>query len=192
MDEVYICADIETDGHSPGHHSMLSLASVAFKLDKTVVGTFERNLDPLPNARQAPDTMKFWADNPVAWAACRVDPVTPVAAMQDYAIWLSQFGPSPVLVAHPIGFDYTFIHWYLYEFTGNSPLYPAGLDVASYAMAVTGRPFRQCHRRHLPINWAEPDLPHTHKAIDDAMGHAMFFCNMVAAHQRRQSGIAGF
>ena len=56
--------------------------------------------------------------------------------MNDYAAWLKSLGDKPVLVAHPVGFDYTFVHWYLHEFTGGSPLFPAALDIASYAMAV--------------------------------------------------------
>ena len=49
--EVYISTDIEANGRSPGHHSMLSFASVAFKLDKTIVSTFERNLKELSGTK---------------------------------------------------------------------------------------------------------------------------------------------
>ena len=73
MDEVYVSTDIETDGPSPGHYSMLSLASVAFRLDKSIIGTFERNLELLPGARQCPRTMEFWKTQPEAWAACRTN-----------------------------------------------------------------------------------------------------------------------
>jgi hypothetical protein len=164
---------------------MLSLASVAFRLDKSIIGTFERNLEPLPGARQAPNAMKFWNDNPEAWAACRVNPVPPQQAMNDYAEWLRSLGGTPLLVGHPVGFDYTFVHWYLHEFTGGSPLFPAALDMASYAMAVMRTPFTKSHKPYMPKAWTEGAPPHTHRAIDDAMGHAMVFCNMVAANQRR-------
>src|ERR687895_634954 len=55
--EVLVATDIETDGPSPGHYSMLSFASVAFRLDKSVISTFERNLELLPGARQATNVM---------------------------------------------------------------------------------------------------------------------------------------
>ncbi len=184
MEEVYVATDIETDGPSPGHYSMLSFASVAFRLDKSIIGTFERNLELLPGARQDANVMKFWGDNPAAWAASRANPVPPRQAMQDYAQWLRNLGAKPVLVAHPAGFDYTFIHWYLHEFTGGSPLFPAALDIASYAMAVMATPFTKSHKPYMPKEWIDSNLPHTHKALDDAMGHAMLFCNMVAANQR--------
>jgi DNA polymerase III alpha subunit (gram-positive type) len=189
MDEVYVATDIETDGPSPGQYSMLSLGSVAFRLDKSIISTFERNLDLLPGARQDPKVMKFWNDNPEIWAACRANPVPPAKAMKDYAQWLTGLGATPVLVCHPVAFDYTFVHWYLHEFTGSSPLFPAGLDMTSYAMAVMRTPFTKSHKKHMPSEWTE-GTPHPHRALDDAMGHAMVFCNIFAANQRG-AGAAG-
>ena len=183
MDEVYVATDIETDGPSPGHYSMLSIASVAFRLDKSILSTFERNLDVLPGARQSPKTMEFWRGHPEAWDACRVNPVPPAVAMADYSAWLTGLGGPPVLVGHPVGFDYTFVHWYLHEFTGGSPLFPAALDLASYAMAVMRTPYTRSHKPYMPKAWIDADRPHTHRALDDALGHAMTFCNMVAANR---------
>jgi DNA polymerase III alpha subunit (gram-positive type) len=187
MEETYVCTDVETDGPSPGHYSMLSIASVAFQLDKSILGTFERNLELLPNARQAERTMRFWQDNPAAWAACRSNLISPAAAMRDYSQWLLSLPGKPVMVSHPISFDFTFVHWYLHEFTGDNPFWPAGLDIASYAMAVLGGRFTESHRSYMPTEWIDPKLPHTHRAIDDALGHAMCFCNMAAANKSRQA-----
>jgi hypothetical protein len=183
VEEIYVATDIESDGPSPGHYSMLSLGSVAFRLNKSIIGTFERNLELLPGARQCPRTMEFWKSQPEAWAACRSNLVAPADAMRDYSQWLLGLGAKPVMVAHPVGFDYTFVHWYLYEFTGDSPFWPAGLDLASYAMAVMRRPFTESHRPFMPKEWINADLPQTHKALDDALGHAMVFCNLAAANQ---------
>jgi len=188
MDEVYVATDIETDGPSPGQYSMLSLGSVAFRLDKSIIGTFERNLEVLPGARQAPDVKKFWSDNPEAWASCRANLVCPKEAMTDYSAWLKSLGGKPVLVGHPVGFDYTFVHWYLHEFTGDSPFFPAGLDMASYAMAMMGTPFIKSHKPYMPKEWIDANFPATHKALDDALSHAMVFCNMVAANRARAMG----
>jgi len=187
MEEVYIATDIETDGPSPGQYSMLSFASVAFRLDKSIIDTFERNLELLPGARQDPKVMEFWKKNPEAWAACRKDPCSPAEAMKDYAGWFEKFEGTTVMVAHPVGFDFTFVHWYLHEFTCGSPLFPAGLDLTSYAMAVMGTPFTKSHKPYMPGEWIDADFPHTHKALDDALGHAMTFCNMVAANRNHQT-----
>ena len=183
MSETYICLDIETDGPSPGQYSMLSFGSVAFRLNKTVLATFERNLELLPGAKQDPKTMHFWENQPDAWQACRGNLVSPKDAMQEYCAWLKTFPEPRVCVAHPVGFDFTFIHWYLHEFAGESPFFPAGLDVASYAMAVLDQPFSQSHRPYLPREWIDSGIPQNHKAIDDALGHAMMFCNIVAANR---------
>ena len=51
MSELYVATDIESNGPSPGHHSMLSFGSVAFTPDKTILSTFERNLELLPGTR---------------------------------------------------------------------------------------------------------------------------------------------
>ncbi len=183
MAEIYVSTDIETDGPSPGHYSMLSFGSVAFNLDKTIVGTFERNLDLLPGAKQHPKHMQWWLTEPEAWQACRSNTVSPKAAMADYCVWLKELPGTPIFVAHPVGFDYTFVQWYLHEFAGENPFFPAGLDIASYAMAMLDHPYTESHRPFLPQEWFDPGVPHTHKAIEDAMGYALLFCNMVAINR---------
>src|SRR5215831_10777388 len=57
MPEVYVSTDVETDGPIPGPHSMLSFASAAYLPDKSLVGTFTANLEPLPGAQADPGTM---------------------------------------------------------------------------------------------------------------------------------------
>ena len=187
MSEVYISTDIETDGMSPGHNSMLAFGSVAHRLDKTVLSTFERNLKPLPQARPDPATVKWWKDYPEAWEAITQDPVEPSVAMNEYFEWLSQFEETPVFVAHPIGFDYAFVLWYLHEFVGNywkMPFGPVSLDLSSYAMAVLKRPLNECYKPLLPKEWFDPNLQHTHKPLEDAMEQAMLLCNMVEANTK--------
>ena len=183
--ETYVLIDIETDGFSPGHYSMLSFAAVAFKLDKTILTTFERNLETLPGAKQHPQNMQFWAENPEAWAACRKDPVPPQQAMRDFYDWAKALpGDEPaVVVAHPASFDHAFIYWYFEQFVGGFPFHFAGLDMASYAMAILGTPYAKSSKQHMPPHWIDP-TPHTHVAMDDAIGHAMTFCNMAAAAAR--------
>jgi DNA polymerase III alpha subunit (gram-positive type) len=185
MAEIYVSTDIETDGPSPGHYSLLSFGSVAFHLDRTILGTFERNLELLPGAKQDSATMEWWQTQPEAWQVCRSSTVPPKTAMRDYCAWLKALSGVPVCVAHPVGFDYSFISWYLHEFAGENPFFPAGLDMASYAMAVLDQPFTQSHRPYLPQEWIDTSVPHSHKALEDAHGHALLFCNMVAANRAR-------
>ena len=102
MSEICISTDIESDGVSPRHSSMLAFGSVAFKFDKTVVSTFERNLKPLPGAKPNPHTMKWWSDFPEAWESITRNPVEPSVAMHEYLEWLEQFEETPIFVAHPV------------------------------------------------------------------------------------------
>lgn len=180
--EIYVSTDVEADGPCPGVNSMLSFASVAFLADKSIVGTFEVNLELLPNATQDIDTMTWWKGFPDAWAYGRRDPQDPTVAMQKYAAWLKELPGKPVFVAYPMGFDFTFIYWYLMRFAGESPFGFSGVDVKTYAMALLDTSYSSAVKRNLPKSWFDP-LPHTHKAIDDAREQGAMFCNMLAANR---------
>ena len=185
MGEIYVSTDIETDGPSPGHYSMLSFGSVAFTLDRKIHSSFERNLHLLPGAKQHPGTMAFWKTEPDAWDACRKDPVAPAEAMQAYVEWLRGLPGTPIFVAHPVCFDYLFISWYLHAFVGEDPFRGAA-DVITYAMALLGKPWRESTSRHMPRAWFDPTHPHTHRALDDALERAYLFCNMVEANKNQR------
>lgn len=181
MDEIYVSTDVETDGPIPGPHSMLSFASAAYQPDKTLVGTFEANLALLPGAAGHPETMAWWAGQPTAWAACRQDPQPPEVALPAYLAWLRGLPGKPVFVAYPAAFDFMWVHWYLVRFTGQQPFSHSALDIKNYAMAVLGTPYRETVKRRMPREWFEA-LPHTHRALDDAIQQGVLFINMLHAH----------
>ena len=178
MNDIYVATDIESNGPSPGHHSMLSFGSVAFTLDKTILSTFTRNLELLQGASEHPDTMAWWRTQQDAWRACRMNPVPAAQAMPDYVAWLQQLPGRPVFVAHPVAFDYAWISWYLWEFTGSDPYERRSLDLSSYASALLNRPVTQCTKEQMPKHWFDKDFVHNHQALDDAMGYAKLTCNM--------------
>jgi hypothetical protein len=60
MAEVYVSTDVEADGPIPGPNSMLSFASAAYLADKTLVGTFEANLERLPGATVKRNMPSVW------------------------------------------------------------------------------------------------------------------------------------
>ena len=105
--------------------------------------------------------------------------------MPAYAAWVKGLQGRPVFVAYPAGFDFLFVYWYLIRFAGGSPFSFSALDIKSYAMAVLGTEFRETSKRNMPKRWFT-DRPHTHKALDDAIGQGELFCNMLA-ERRRQS-----
>jgi 3' exoribonuclease, RNase T-like len=182
MSEIYVSTDIETDGPIPGLHSMLSFASAAFLPDKSLHGTFTANLLTLEGATADATTMAWWKSQPEAWNACRVDAREAAEVMRDYVRWLNALPGKPVFVAYPAGFDFLFVYWYLIRFVGESPFSFSALDIKTYAMALLGTEYRQATKRNMPRQWFD-ELPHTHVALDDAIGQGALFCNMLA--QRR-------
>lgn len=177
--EIYVSTDVETDGLIPGPHSMLSFGSAAFTADKRLLSTFEANLELLPGASGHPETMAWWETRPEAWAAHRENLRDPAEAMPAYVAWLKALPGKPVFVGYPAGFDFLFVYWYLIRFAGESPFSFSALDVKSFAMAVLGCDYRNAVKRNMPKRWFE-GLPHTHKALDDAIGQGVLFCNILA------------
>jgi hypothetical protein len=178
IDEIYISTDVETDGPIPGPHSMLSIGSAAYTADKQLVSTFSANLETLPGAQAHPSTAQWWATQPEAWAACRVDLEAPEAAMLRYLAWIKGLKGRPVFVAYPAGFDFLFVYWYLIRFTGESPFSHSALDMKSFAMAVLKTDYRESTKRNMPRHWFDK-LPHSHIALDDAIEQGALFCNML-------------
>src|SRR5471032_3146200 len=178
MPEIYVSTDIETDGPIPGPHSMLSFASAAYRADKTLVSTFTANLHLLPEASGHPDTMAWWRENQAAFDATRTDLEEPTVALRRYVDWVKALPGRPVFVAYPAGFDFLFVYWYLIRFAGESPFSFSALDVKTYAMALLKKEYRQSGKRNMPRRWFD-SLPHTHRALDDALEQGALFCNML-------------
>jgi len=177
--EIYISTDIESDGPIPGPNSMLSFGSAAFLPDKTIVATFGRNLETLPEATADPRTAEWWASQPEAWAACRENTVAPETAMAEYLAWLKGLPGRPVFVGYPVTFDFLFIYWYLIRFCGESPFSHSALDIKTLAMIALGGGYRDASKKRMPKRWFEPQR-HTHVALDDAIEQGYLFCNILA------------
>lgn len=182
MAEIYVSTDVETDGPIPGPNSMLSFGSAAYTADKQIVATFEANLNTLPDAKGHPETMAWWQTQPEAWRECRRDPREPEEAMRAYVAWLKALPGKPVFVGYPAGFDFLFVYWYLIRFAGESPFSFSALDIKTFAMATLDAGYRETAKRRMPKHWFD-DLPHTHKALDDAIEQGALFCNILAANR---------
>ncbi|MGK2941871.1 MAG: 3'-5' exonuclease [Immundisolibacter sp.] len=187
MAEIYVSTDIETDGFMPGENSMLSLGSAAYLSDGRLLGTWSANFETLPGAGMDPSTAQFWAQQPLAWEVCRRDLRAPAQAMPEYAAWLRALPGRPVFVGYPVTFDFMFVGWYLVRFARDNPFGFSAIDISSFAMAVLGREFRQTTKHHMPREWFDPTLPHTHVALDDALEQGALFMNLLAASRRREA-----
>lgn len=185
--EIYVSTDVEADGPIPGPHSMLSFASAAFGADKKLLGTFERNLQTLPGASADPRTAAWWQTQPEAWAACRKDPREPAQAMAEYVRWLEGLPGAPVFVGYPASYDFMFVYWYLIRFTGQSPFSHSALDIKTFAMVLLGTGYRESTKKRMPRRWFD-ETPHTHVALDDALGQGVLFCNMLEQARSARGG----
>jgi hypothetical protein len=198
MAEVFISVDVETDGPIPGQNSMLSIGAAAFLEDRTMLGTFSMNLVKLDGAVADPDTEKWWATQPEAWNACRQDIQDPAYAMARFSHWVLTMGMeaqalraeaegmsktvNPVFVGYPAGFDFLFVYWYLIKFTGKSPFSFSALDIKTYAMAIMDCGYRDVNKKAMK-RFAEPNLKHTHVAVDDAIEQGYLFLNLLKARR---------
>lgn len=189
--EVYFSTDIETDGPIPGRHSMLSLGCAAFDQTGQMLGTFSANLAPLPEASTDPKTMAWWATQPAAWAACQIDPQESSQAMQAFVQWVKGFTPigvKPVFAAWPVGFDFSFVYWYLMTFVGHSPFSHHALDIRSFAMAYLNTTYRASHKSTLVKKLHDRlQLTHNHDhiALHDAIEQGELLMALLTANREQ-------
>lgn len=55
----------------------------------------------------------------------------------------------------------------------------------TYAMAVMRTEYRRSTKQNMPHAWFD-ELPHTHVALDDAIGQGALFSNMLAENLKRE------
>ena len=179
---VFVVTDIEADGPTPLHNSMLSFAAVAVDAAGTCHGEFEATLLPRPDRRPSPDTMAWWQTEPQAYAAATADPRPPETVMPAFADWVEALpGPAKVFAAAPIIFDGLWMDHYLDEFAGTRVLggpfrsrqifRGGGVCLYTLAGAMRGAPYLEWGMQRVPAEWYG-HIAHTHRAIDDARGFA--------------------
>ncbi len=99
-------------------------------------------------------------------------------AMREYVAWIRSLPGKPVFSGYPATYDFMFIYGYLIRFVGESPFSHSGLDVKTAAMIALKRPYRESIKRNMPRRWFG-NQPHTHVALDDAIGQGVLLCNIL-------------
>lgn len=183
--DAYFSADVETDGPIPGPYSMLSFCLVyagsfdgeKFERPNKYDRVMYRELRPISELYQneALNVNKLDRER-----LCR-EGLSPAFAMTEASQWVKHNSgmASPVLVAYPLSFDWSWLYWYFVRFSADgSPFNHSRCFDIKTALAV---------KASLPISMAgrskiHPDLlskhRHTHNARDDAIAQAEIFANI--------------
>jgi len=110
-----------------------------------------------------------------------VEGADPADAMTSASHWIGQqsLGYNPVLVAYPLGFDWSWLYWYFVRFSRlGSPFQHSKCFDIKTAFAVRARiPVSKAGRTKIPTEWRGTH-PHTHRAVDDAIEQAQIFANL--------------
>lgn len=194
--DLYISADVETDGPVPGMYSLLSFGM-------SVVGTFDgkrlrepgtpltlyRELRPISETFQ-PEALEV---NGLDRDRLVAEGADPAAAMDEAAAWVARVadGHRPVLVAYPVAFDWSFLYWYFERFsrTGSPFGHSSCLDIRTLYQAQTGTVFDLSGKRNMPAELL-PKAPHTHNALEDAIEQGELFANLLRWTLRRRDRAA--
>lgn len=180
--DVYFSADVETDGPIPGPFSMLSFALVycgtydgdKFEHPKNFNRTFYAELKPISEKFQ----QEALEVNNLNRETLKKIGASPEDAMKDAFSWVEREcgDGSPVLIAYPLSFDWTWLYWYFHSFSERgSPFNHSRCYDLKTAIAVKSRmPISASGRKNIP-QFLRSQTTHTHNALDDAKEQAEIF-----------------
>lgn len=187
--EVYISVDVETDGPNPGDCNMVSVGASLCGVRRGTGwrridngATFYRELETeFPGD---PDTKRWLAGQGFEVNAPQA--VSPKLAMIHFKEWVEKIADAhearPVFVAYPLGFDWSFTHWYFEHYLGpkSDPFgFSNALDIKTYFAAKSDSPLLASLKRNMPRSVKTVKTPHTHNAKDDAVGQGELFANLM-------------
>ena len=134
--DIYFSVDIETDGPLPGINSLLSIGAVVMDKDGNELGHWYSNFDLIPNGVENPDTMLFWKKNQHYYNITRQSTVSPTDGMTNFVEWVESFKGTPIFVAFPAGFDFTWVWWYCNRYVGRSPFSFSCIDMKTMSWCL--------------------------------------------------------
>jgi DNA polymerase III epsilon subunit-like protein len=155
---AYVMVDVESDGPIPGDYSMISFGAVLVRegLDRFFAG----RLRPIS---------ENWVPEALAVSGFTreqtLDFKDPKRVMEDFRRWLDETGDKRLLfISDNNGFDWQFINWYFWHFTGDNPFGHSSTNLGSLYKGLVQDTFKTF--KHLRVT------PHTHDPVDDARGNA--------------------
>lgn len=153
----YIIVDVEADGELLGTNSMVCFGAVL--LDKDLKTTFYGKTRPISELYR-PDALAVSGFSREEHE--QFD--DPAKVMQDFAQWLGNITPRPILLSDNNGFDASWINWYFHKYHGSNPFGWSSRRIGDLICGFKNNPF---------YNWKQHRITkHTHNPVDDAMGNA--------------------
>ena len=155
---AYVMVDVEADGPIPGDYSMVCFGAVLVRegLDETFYG----RLWPISD-RWVPEALAvsgFTREETLGFD-------DPKSVMEGFAGWLKESVKGrPYFVSDNNGFDWQFVNWYFWRFTGANPFGHSSTNLGSLYKGLVRDTFQNF--KHLR------KTPHTHHPVDDAKGNA--------------------
>jgi hypothetical protein len=192
--DIYFSADVETDGPIPGPFSILSFALVYagtfdgnhFRRPQNYDQSFYREMKPISDSFE----LEALQVNGLDREKLVREGEPPDRVMSDASKWIRDLAgnATPVMVAYPLCFDWTFLYWYFIRFSREgSPFgHSRCFDIKTAFALKAAVPMTEAGLSHL-FPALRPSGSHTHNALDDAIEQAEIFANVLewsGAHGR--------
>jgi hypothetical protein len=159
---AYVMVDVESDGPIPGDYSMISFGAVL--VQEGLRQTFYGRLRPISEQ---------WMPEALAVSGfSRAETLNfddPKTVMEAFAHWIAKIVTKNVkgralFVSDNNGFDFAFVSWYFWHFTGANPFGHSSTNLGSLYKGLVKDTFQSF--KHLR------QTAHTHHPVDDAKGNA--------------------
>ena len=155
---AYIMVDVEADGPIPGDYSMIALGAVI--VEDGLARSFYGQLKPISDK---------WVPEALAVSGFTREETLgfddPAAVMGDFARWIKENTQGRAFfISDNNGFDWQFVNWYFWHFTGGNPFGHSSTNLGSLYKGLVRDTFQNF--KHLR------KTRHTHHPVDDARGNA--------------------
>jgi ribonuclease T len=185
-DETWVSVDVETSGPTPSTGSLLSIGACLVERPEEGIELLLRPDPSLPWSAEA--TAVHHLDRTML----EREGLEPAAAMAALEAWLAgavSTGSRPVFVALNAPFDWMFVADAFWRDLGRNPFGISALDIKALYLGrhlgEAGEVVAWADTRRVQMLRRHPvDLPHTHRALDDAREQAAL-CRAILGRARR-------
>jgi len=168
--KTFIVVDIEADGQVPGLFSMVSFAAVPIVDGKIQENnTFYRTLKPISEDWD-PESLSI---SGLTREDCVKNGSDPEKVMKEFARWVEKFKKDGKVkfISDNNGFDWSFINYYFHKFVGDNPFGHSSRRIGDiYSGFCKDLDAKYTHL---------VKTKHTHHPLDDAMGDAEAFVEIL-------------